>query len=241
MARPCLYVAGRPGWGDNRFCDLLRARGERVEVVCPAAGDALPESAAGGAGVIVGGGLDDVLEGARRPHVDALIGLARACLRDRVRFLGFCFGAQVLAAAGGGRVLVRDDGRGAFGYRPIRPGAGEGEAVLGGLDHAYFLHYHGFEAPPDAVTLARGELFPDSAFRLGPCAWGFQFHPEIRADQVEAIVTDLGPGALERPGADALACQRRDAALHDSAVHRWLDGFVVHRFLAAAPAQTACA
>jgi len=226
MSSNFLYVAYRPEWGENRINDLLRQRGDRVETICPARGDPLPATTADYDGIIVGGALDDVIESSRRAYVEQLIALARACVAHGVPYLGLCFGAQVLAAAGGGRVLQRADGRGAFGYRPVVPVAGEGRDVFAGLDHACHLHHHGFQAPADAVRLASGILFPDSAFRLGPAAFGFQFHPEIRRDQIEAVVSHLGPAALERPGADPLARHLEDAARHDAGVHAWLQGFL---------------
>lgn len=233
MKRRYLYIAYRPEWGDNRVCDLLRECGHGIDVRCPARGEPTPFTPDGYHGVIVGGALDDVGGSGRPGYVDRLIELARVCLRETVPFLGFCFGAQLLAAAGGGRVLVRADGRGAFGYRPVRPTGREGREVLGGLDHAYYLHYHGFEAPPAATRLAAGDLFPDSAFRLGPNAFGFQFHPEIRADQVTTILSHLGPQALERRGADPFERHLDGAGRHDARVHDWLDGFLSRRLLAA--------
>ena len=230
MTSTCLYIAYRPAWGDNRACDLLRALDHAVEVRCPARGDPLPETPDGYTGVLVGGALDDVIETSRPAYVDRLIGLTRACLEDTVPFVGFCFGAQVLAAAGGGRVLVRADGRGAFGYRAVTPAGHEGRRVLDGLECAYHLHYHGIEAPPAAARLAAGSLFPDSAFRLGPSAWGFQFHPEIRADQVEAVLADLGEGVFARPGADPRARHLDDAATYDAGVHTWLQRFLQQSF-----------
>jgi len=226
MSSACLYIAYRPEWGDNRARDVLESLGWTVEVRCPARGDAVPESAGTFDGVIIGGALDDVIESSRPPYVDRLVALTRDCLARDVPFIGFCFGAQVLAAAGGGRVLAREDGRGAFGYRPIEPSGAEGRAALAGLDRACHLHYHGFEAPPQAVRLAAGALFPDSAFRLGERAWGFQFHPEIRADQLDAVLSHLGAGALARDGADPPERQRQDAARHDTHVHAWLARFL---------------
>lgn len=226
MRPNCLYIAYRPEWGDNRARDVLRDLGWTVEVRCPARGDGVPESVDAFAGVIIGGALDDVIESSRPPYVDRLVALARDCLVRDIPFIGFCFGAQVLAAAGGGRVFAREDGHGAFGFRRIEPAGSAGSAVLAGLDHACHLHYHGFEAPPHAVRLAAGTLFPDSAFRLGDRAWGFQFHPEIRADQVEAVLSHLGEEALARNGADARERQLQDAARYDASVHDWLTGFL---------------
>lgn len=33
--------------------------------------------------------------------------------------------------------------------------------------------------PLEAVWLAYSERYPHQAYRVGPCAWGVQFHPEI--------------------------------------------------------------
>lgn len=226
MASTCLYVAYRPEWGDNRAVDLLQQYGWNVQICCPAQGDLVPCEPDSFDGVMIGGGLDDVVESSRPPYVDRLIDLARSCVRREVPFAGFCFGAQVLAAAGGGRVLVSEDGRGEFGFRPVRPVGEEGDAVLRGLGHAYHLHYHGFEAPPGAVRLAIGSRFPDSAFRLGPSAWGFQFHPEIRADQVASVTSTIGEESIARRGGDPFEEHHHGAARHESEVHAWLDGFI---------------
>lgn len=231
ISSPFLYIAYRPEWGDNRVRDLLQQRGWAVETLCPARGDPVPAGPTGHAGIIVGGALDDVIEPSRPWYVDDLIALARACVGNGVPYLGLCFGAQVLAVAGGGRVLRRPDGRGALGYRPVLPVGVEGRALLAGLDHACHLHYHGFEAPPGGVRLAEGVVFPDSAFRLGRSAFAFQFHPEIRRDQLEAVVSHLGPTALERPGADPLERQLEDAARHDTGVHAWLERFLADSWL----------
>lgn len=226
MRSTFLYVAYKPEWGDNRIRDILLERGCEVEVICPALGDPVPVGPDGYDGVIVGGSLDDVIESSRQPYVEQLIEFTRTCIERSVPFVGVCFGAQLLAAAGGGRVLERSDRQGAFGYRPIHALDSDDCAILEGLDHAYHLHFHGFEAPSDAVRLAAGSLFPDTAFRLGTCAYGFQFHPEIRADQIEAVVSDLGAAALERPGADPLERHLRDAEAHDAGIHAWMNRFL---------------
>lgn len=221
-------IVYRPEWSDNRAHDLLRKRGLTMDIRCPARGDVLPVSVSAYTGVVIGGGLDDVLEASRLPYVEELIHMTRGCLRQGVSFLGLCFGAQVLAAAAGGEILVRRDGRGAFGYRRVVPAGPEGESVLAGLSHVYHLNYHGFDTPPGATPLARGELFPSSAFRVGRRAYGFQFHPEIRADQIEAVLADLGPEALARPGADPAARHLMDAKRYDGQVADWLEEFMDH-------------
>jgi len=45
------------------------------------------------------------------------------------------------------------------------------------------VHEYAFHVPPGAVELARSRVC-SQAFRLGDSAWGIQFHPEIRVEQV---------------------------------------------------------
>ena len=47
---------------------------------------------------------------------------------------------------------------------------------------AFNANGYSFEPPPGAVELARGPI--PQAFRVNGSAWGVQFHPEIRRDQV---------------------------------------------------------
>ena len=46
------------------------------------------------------------------------------------------------------------------------------------------LHGYAFETPPNGVELARSRVCAQ-AFRVGDAAWGVQFHPEVRLEQVE--------------------------------------------------------
>ena len=56
--------------------------------------------------------------------------------------------------------------------------------------------------PPGAVLLAGNAFEPHHAFRVGPCAWGVQFHPEFSAEALRAYLDGMGP-SLAREGRDA--------------------------------------
>ncbi len=67
------------------------------------------------------------------------------------------------------------------------------------------VHEYAFQVPDGAVELARSRVC-SQAFRLGDAAWGIQFHPEIRLEQVATWLRD------ERafPRRDAVLAELRD-------------------------------
>ena len=92
-------------------------------------------------------------------------------------------------------------------------------------------HEDGFTLPPGAVPLAGSLARTNQAFRFGRAAYGLQFHPEVRADDLarwrgvsryRRVAANAGADwdavtvALERatPALDALACHL---------LERWLD------------------
>jgi GMP synthase (glutamine-hydrolysing) len=98
--------------------------------------------------------------------------------------LAICLGAQTLAHALGSSVRPVGHTLAGFYLSELTP-AGEEDAVLGALPRR-FESFNGngywFEIPPGAVELATGPV--PQAFRVNGSAWGVQFHPEIRRDQV---------------------------------------------------------
>ena len=82
---------------------------------------------------------------------------------------------------------------------------GELPAVLLGLQ------WHGaavFQPPEGAVVLARNDHCAVQALRVGPCAWGVQFHVEVQSSTIPkwARVPEYDE-ALARTGASAAALE----------------------------------
>jgi GMP synthase (glutamine-hydrolysing) len=150
-------------------------------------------------------------------------------LREQKPFLGLCLGAQMLAKHLGAQVTTHPDGRAEIGYYPLLP-TPDGMRLADEIgapwpSHVYHWHREGFECPSGAETLATGDDFPTQAIRVGPNAFGLQFHPEV----THAMMCRWTVRAAERlklPGAQDRARQIEGRYIHDPHVSRWLDAFL---------------
>jgi GMP synthase (glutamine-hydrolysing) len=135
-------------------------------------------------GVVVTGSWSMVTD--REPWSEASAEYLRELVARSRPLLGVCYGHQLLAHALGGLV----------GYNPLGRHAGSAEvelteearsdALLGPFSSPMTVHVsHSqrvLDLPAEAVLLGRCERDPFHAFRVGPCAWGVQFHPEFSAE-----------------------------------------------------------
>jgi GMP synthase-like glutamine amidotransferase len=184
----------------------------------PPAGDA----------VIVFGGAQNVGEEDRYPWLEDEYELLRGWVADGTPFLGVCLGAQTLAHAAGARVARTETPQVGI-HEVTLTEEGTRDPVLGALParfEALFSNAFAFEVPDGGVELARSPGRAQ-AFRLGERAWGVQFHPEVRREQVlhwwdrrswlpkpyEELERDLDEklGAVQRDGR-ALCAAFLDAA-----------------------------
>ena len=198
-----------------------------VTWACPVDGDRLPADDGSCDLVVVYGGPQSANDGS--PWMRAEIDWIRRWVEDGGLFLGLCLGAQLLARALGARVGPHPRGGHEVGYRRIcatPAGAGLFPPEL----NVYQWHKEGFEIPPGAELLARGDEFPNQAFRYGERAYGLQFHPEVDREAVRSwaepgdhLRTDLGAHAPER--------QLADSDRYDSMVESWSARFLDHFIL----------
>src|SRR5205085_1063023 len=80
-----------------------------------------------------------------------------------------------------------------------------GDPLFDALPHRFSaFHWHGdaFTLPGGSVPLASTALTPLQAFRAGSRAWGIQFHLEIDAQVLEAMLAQ-GDADLRDAGTDA--------------------------------------
>jgi GMP synthase (glutamine-hydrolysing) len=110
-----------------------------------------------------------------------------------VPFLGICYGHQLLGRAMGGEV----------GYNPLGKEIGtvsitltensNNDSLCNGFPSTFQAHTTHAQSvlklPSDAILLASNAHDPHHAFRIGPSAWGVQFHPEYTAEVMRAYIT----------------------------------------------------
>jgi GMP synthase (glutamine-hydrolysing) len=142
--------------------------------------------------VIEFGGEMNVDDTARLPSLSHERALAAEALERGLPYLGSCLGAQILVRALDRPVFkahVKE-----IGFTPVRPAAGAADdpilSLYGDGDMVFHWHEDTFELPPGAELLATGDLIPVQAFRVGPCAWGLQFHFEIDRAELETWLDD---------------------------------------------------
>jgi len=134
--------------------------------------------------VIVLGGDQNVGEELEHPWLHEEYEVLRRWVDEQTPLLGICLGAQTLAHALGAPVEPIGETLSGF-YDSSLTEAGVEDAVLGVLPRrfeAFNANGYRFDVPADAVTLATGPV--PQAFRVNGSAWGVQFHPEVRRDQV---------------------------------------------------------
>jgi GMP synthase (glutamine-hydrolysing) len=206
----------------GRVGQLLTRRGYILDIRRPRYGDPLPETLSEHAGAIVFGGpmsANDEDDFVRR-EIDWLA----VPLAEQKPFFGICLGAQMLVRHLGGTVAPNPHGKVEIGYYPLSA-TEAGQALMSWPSHVYQWHREGFDLPTGADLLAAGEDFPNQAFRVGPAAYGIQFHPELTLAMMHRW-TVRGAQRFELPGAQTHQHHFEGRHLYDRQTLLWLERFL---------------
>jgi GMP synthase (glutamine-hydrolysing) len=220
--RPVLIVLHQETSTPGRIGNALRALGYRLDIRRPRFGDALPDTLAEHAGVVVFGGPmsandpDDYI----RREIDWIA----VPLLEQRPYLGICLGAQLLARQLGARVVPHPQGRVEMGFYPIRPTQAGLRLCTRWPDQVYHWHGEGFGLPAGSELLAEGDDFPVQAFRYGN-AFGVQFHPDVTT-RMMCRWTTVGAERLVLLGAQPRAQHFAGRACYDLAERLWLKHFL---------------
>ena len=206
-----LALTHGPSVGPGVFGDAVQEAGHELVEWPVQLGGPAPE----GADAVI------VLGGAMHPDEDERHGWLTTELRwlegllDRgTPLLGICLGSQLVARAAGAEVFRSAESE--VGWFPVEcTAAATDDPVMGALPErfdAFQWHHYTHTLPAGAVELARSAVCTQ-AYRVEN-AWGVQFHPEVRAEQVEEWLSE-DPEDVTDPAALLAATRARIAGWNE--------------------------
>jgi GMP synthase (glutamine-hydrolysing) len=89
----------------------------------------------------------------------------------------------------------------------------------------YQFHREGFDLPHGAELLAKGDAYPNQAFRYGENAWALQFHAELTRVMMQRWVVH-GAHRFVLPNAQQGREHLEGRMLFDAALKAWLSEFL---------------
>jgi GMP synthase-like glutamine amidotransferase len=181
------------GGGPSLFEEVTERLGARIVEVRLDRGKR-PERPPGDYGALFAmGGTAHPHEEEAHPWLTFEVDYLRRAVEGGVPTLGVCLGAELLASAGGGRVQPSPEPE--IGWYPVElAAAAKDDPVFSALPErftAFQWHEYSAGLPQGAVELARNGAGAQG-FRLGEAAWGVQFHPEVRYDQLVRWIRAYG-------------------------------------------------
>lgn len=221
-----LLVQHTPAEPAGRLGDWLGEAGVLLDPVAAFDGSPLPEEPDGYAAVIVMGGPMSATDDEVAPWLLATRALLRSAVRTGTPALGICLGAQLLAAALGGRVERGEAGPEVGPGLVAKRDVAANDRLLASVPFTPdVVHWHWDQIstlPAGATLLASSTRYPHQAFRVGEAAWGLQFHIETTPDMVRRwAANDAAALAGAGVDVDALLARRDLDEVHADLEQVW--------------------
>jgi GMP synthase (glutamine-hydrolysing) len=178
--------------GPGLIEEVFAADGWAIRKVELGSGDQVPESLEETAAVVVLGGPMNVYEEERFPFLKDEDKLIRKALVEEVPFLGICLGAQLLAKTCGAEVRKAPTKEMGWYTATLAP-QGRKDALFQGCPArltVFQWHEDTFDVPEGGALLGTGRTCMNQAFRIGPNAYGLQFHMEATPAMIELWMND---------------------------------------------------
>ena len=175
--KPVIIFRHAAAEGPGSLADFLDERGIPWRLVRVDVGDALPESAAEGSGLVFMGGPMSVNDDL--PWIPPVLALICEAVALDIPVLGHCLGGQLMSRALGG-VVTRNPVK-EIGWGEVSVAAGAvAQHWFGGLRGFEAFHWHGetFSLPPGGELILSSPYCMNQGFALGRHL-GLQCHVEM--------------------------------------------------------------
>lgn len=182
--------------------------GDTLTIVRLFAGAPIPDLQGYDALLVMGGPMD-VWEEEDYPWLVPEKESIRTWVQSGKPYLGICLGHQLLAEAMGGecqKTAVPE-----IGVSDVTLSGAEQDPLVSNLQTTFAaMHWHGVEVtslPADAQLLGSSQGCANQIMRVGPKAWGLQFHPELERGTITQWMEDPANVACARDwlGSEAAA------------------------------------
>ncbi len=224
MAKKVVIIRHMEEKRDDHVAKFLNDNQVEQLHVNPAHGIPLPRDTMPYDAVIIYGGVQSANDGKEKRYIAEEIDWISKWIDSGRAALGICLGAQLIAKSLGANVAHHQDGIVEIGFRKVKQTENSRE-FLKSDTYFYQWHQEGFDLPENCELLAKGEDFPNQAFRHKSNVYGFQFHPEVSRTVMSSWLVG-GSYMLNRHGAHCAQRQLQDETQYGTRMENWIKDFL---------------